>query len=1008
VTTILIVDDNEQNLYQLQVLLGGNGYQVVSAANGAEALAMARQNPPELAISDILMPVMDGFALCREWRKDERLKAIPLVFYTATYTDDRDRELALGHGADRFIVKPEESDVLLQIVREVLAERQQTGGAGQRESVGDEPVFLREYNQALVRKLEAKLEQLERARHELEREIAERKRTEQDLRFRTLVLDTQQEASLDGILVVGDRGQVLSFNRRFLDMWGVPSDLLESRSDTDVLQSVLHKLVAPDDFRSRVEWLYAHPQETSHDEIALIDGRVLDRYSAPMGGPDGQYYGRVWHFRDVTERKRAEEALRRLNRALSTVRECTLAIVRAPDEATILAELCRMLVAHGGYRFAWVGLAEQDEAQSVRPVAQAGFEDGYLETLQVTWADTERGRGPTGTAIRTGQPCSARAILTDPAYGPWRAEAVKRGYASSLVLPLKAEGVVFGALCIYSAIPDAFDSEGTRLLTELANDLAYGITALRTRVAREQAEEALRESRRRLTSIYDTVGDTIFLVAIEADGGFRFESINKRFAETTGVPAEAVVGRRVEEVIPAGSLPLALERYRQAVRQNIVVRWEETSDYPLGRLTGEVSVAPVLDEHGRCTHLVGAVHDVTARKHAEEMLRQSQKLEGIGRLAGGVAHDFNNILGVILGYGELMRRQVGDGHPARPRLEQVIGAAHRAADLTRQILAFSRKQVMQPRLLDLGAVVGNMRSMFERVVGEDLEIVVLSAESLGAVRADPTQIEQVIMNLVVNARDAMPNGGRLTIETRDVDLDGTYAAAHPPALPGHFVMLAVSDTGIGMDAETQRQIFEPFFTTKPPGEGTGLGLATVYGIVKQMGGYIWVYSEVGRGACFKVYLPRVEEAVATDAASAPPEPSPRGHETVLVAEDSESLRELIRELLTEQGYNVLTVSQGEEALALIQEGTQPVDLLLTDVVMPRLGGKDLTERLMATHPGLRVVYMSGYSGGAISSQGVLDGGAILLEKPFTGEKLARTIRLALGWRPVDGSGSVTS
>jgi PAS domain S-box-containing protein len=517
-----------------------------------------------------------------------------------------------------------------------------------------------------------------------------------------------------------------------------------------------------------------------------------------------------------------------------------------------------------------------------------------------------------------------------------------------------------------------------------------------------RAEAALRESQKRLLSIYDTVGDVIFLVALEPDGGFRFESVNQRFVATTGLPVDAVVGKRIEEVIPAASLPLVRERYREAVAAKALVRWEETTDYPTGRLTGEVSVAPIVDVAGRCTHLVGAVHDVTARKLAEErqaqaeqMLRQSQKLEGIGRLAGGIAHDFNNILGVILGYGGLMRRHLDDAHPARPRLEQVMQAAERAAGLTRQLLAFSRKQVMQPKLIDLAVVVGDMRRMLDRVLGEDVEIAVLGAERPGVVLADPTQVEQVVMNLVVNARDAMPKGGHLTIETANVDFDETYASAHPPALPGRFVMLAVSDTGVGMDAETQRQIFEPFFTTKPVGEGTGLGLATVYGIVKQMGGYVWVYSEVDRGTSFKVYLPRVEEAPAPETASAPPPPPARGRETLLVVEDSESLRDMIRELLADLGYTVLIATDGEEALALIENGDRPIDLVLTDVVMPKLGGTDLVKRLRASHPRLRVVYMSGYASGAVSRQGVLDEGSILLEKPFTAENLARTVRTAL-------------
>jgi PAS domain S-box-containing protein len=507
---------------------------------------------------------------------------------------------------------------------------------------------------------------------------------------------------------------------------------------------------------------------------------------------------------------------------------------------------------------------------------------------------------------------------------------------------------------------------------------------------------------KRLESIYDTVGDVIFLVALEDDGGFRFESVNKRFAMATGLPTEAVVDERVEEVIPPASLPLVLDRFRETIERKGLVRWEQTIDFPAGRRTGEVSVAPIFDQSGRCTHLVGAVHDITERQAAEEreahtetMLRQSQKLEGIGHLAGGVAHDFNNILGVILGYGELMRHQIAEGHPARPRLDLVIQAAQRAAGLTRQLLAFSRKQVMQPKLLDLGVMVGELRRMLERVVGEDLEIVVESAEGLGAVLADPTQIEQVIMNLVVNARDAMPRGGFLTLETANVDFDHAYASTHPPAQAGSFVMLAVSDTGVGMDAETQRRMFEPFFTTKPQGEGTGLGLATVYGIVKQMGGYVWVYSEVGRGTTFKIYLPRVAEAATSAPAPVAATPLPGGHETVLVVEDTESLRDLVRELLEDQGYTVLCANDGEEALALAGNRGVAIDLLLTDVVMPKLSGGDLVRQLRVLRPEIRVLYMSGYTEGAVTRQGVPSDAGSLLEKPFTGQQLATAVRRVL-------------
>jgi two-component system, cell cycle sensor histidine kinase and response regulator CckA len=398
---------------------------------------------------------------------------------------------------------------------------------------------------------------------------------------------------------------------------------------------------------------------------------------------------------------------------------------------------------------------------------------------------------------------------------------------------------------------------------------------------------------------------------------------------------------------------------------------------------------------GRTVRLYGAFQDITERRRVAQMLRQSQNVEAIGQLAGGVAHDFNNILGVILGYGELAQRQLGAEHPAGARVDQMVKAAERAAGLTRQLLAFSRKQVMQPKRLDLNALVANVEKMLGRLIGEDIDVVVRPAPSLGTVKADPGQIEQVILNLAVNARDAMPKGGSLTLETASVQLDEGYAAAHPPLQPGRYVMLAVSDTGIGMNEETQQRIFEPFFTTKPEGQGTGLGLSTVYGIVKQSGGYIWVYSEPGRGTTFKVYLPRVDEPAEAAPAGAAPAEAPRGHETILLVEDTATLQEVIRETLEESGYTVLLASNGEEALALAREREGPIHLLLTDVVMPKLGGGDLAKLLLALRPEIRVLYMSGYTSGAISHHGVLGEGVMLLEKPFTGDKLARVVREAL-------------
>jgi PAS domain S-box-containing protein len=379
----------------------------------------------------------------------------------------------------------------------------------------------------------------------------------------------------------------------------------------------------------------------------------------------------------------------------------------------------------------------------------------------------------------------------------------------------------------------------------------------------------------------------------------------------------------------------------------------------------------------------------------EEELRQSQKMEAVGRLAGGIAHDFNNLLTVINGYSELILHRLGPADPIRAELEAIKQAGARAAALTGQLLAFSRRQALQSRVLDLNAVVANMDSMLRRTIGEDIELRTVLQPELGRVKADPGQIEQVILNLAVNARDAMPHGGRLTIETADVELDETQTRRLLTVIPGPHVLLAVSDTGCGMDKETQARIFEPFFTTKEKGKGTGLGLSTVYGIVKQSGGSIWVYSEPGRGTTFKIYLPRVEEpaeAVEPDTAGAP---SPGGTETILLVEDEAGVRSLARTALQAYGYTVLEASNGSEALQICERHEGPIHLLVTDVVMPGMSGKELADRLASGRPEIKALYVSGYTDGSIIHHGMLDPSVAFLQKPFSPDALARKAREVL-------------
>jgi signal transduction histidine kinase/ActR/RegA family two-component response regulator len=402
-------------------------------------------------------------------------------------------------------------------------------------------------------------------------------------------------------------------------------------------------------------------------------------------------------------------------------------------------------------------------------------------------------------------------------------------------------------------------------------------------------------------------------------------------------------------------------------------------------------VARTITFQGRLARLTLAA-DVTERSRLQAQLVKSQKMEAIGQLAGGVAHDFNNLLGVITGYSELLIRGAPPESRERKRGEEIKGAADRAAALTRQLLAFSRRQILQPKILDLNVVVADVEKMLRRVISEDIQIVNVSGSGLGHVRADAGQVEQVLMNLAVNARDAMPHGGRLVIETANAELDEAYVRLHPEARPGKYVLLSVADTGHGMDARTMARIFEPFFTTKEEGKGTGLGLATVYGIVEQSGGVVTVYSEVGHGTTFKVYLPRVESAVD---AAAPPEAAAAqgGSETILLVEDAEALRVLLRELLKGAGYTVLDAEAPDKALALVESTSTPIDVLLTDMVMPRMSGPDLARRVKAVKPEARVVFMSGYSEQV--SGHTIDEGQVFLQKPFTMDALLRTIRQAV-------------
>jgi signal transduction histidine kinase len=404
------------------------------------------------------------------------------------------------------------------------------------------------------------------------------------------------------------------------------------------------------------------------------------------------------------------------------------------------------------------------------------------------------------------------------------------------------------------------------------------------------------------------------------------------------------------------------------------------------------SLALLRDSAGSTIGTLAILEDTSERKRLEAQLRQAQKMEAVGRLAGGIAHDFNNLLAVIMGHSDLIRSVLRKGDALAHDVEQIRRASERAASLTRQLLAFSRRQFLQPQVIDVNTLVGNLATMLHRLIGEDVQLELRLDADAGRVSADPGQLEQVVMNLTVNARDAMPQGGRLTLETAPATLDQAFVAAHPGSITGAHVRLSIHDTGCGMGPDVMSHLFEPFFTTKEPGRGTGLGLSTVYGIVKQHRGYIGVTSEPGRGSSFEVYLPRVE-ARPTPGRSAPRERlRPGGRETVLFVEDEVALRDLMHRVLAKGGYTVLAAGDGVEALAVVEAHPGPIDLVVTDVIMPRMSGPDLAVRLRARDPGIRLLYVSGYTADQLRSQTDLGADATLLPKPFTSDGLLRKVR----------------
>jgi two-component system cell cycle sensor histidine kinase/response regulator CckA len=671
---------------------------------------------------------------------------------------------------------------------------------------------------------------------------------------------------------------------------------------------------------------------------------------------------------DITERKQAEK----LQSALYRIAEESSRAKNLDDLYPVLHGIVSELMYAKNFYIALYDPANQ----TVR------FPYFVDEAEEPPVGDMPVGKGLTEYVLRTGKPLLFSPEAPDSRKELGVFQPIGPASVDWLGVPLKKEGVAFGVLTVQSYTEKVrFTQAEVEILTFVSQQVANALE-------RKRAEDALRESEMRNRSLVQSAVYGIYRSSVED----RFLDVNPALVSMLGYDTreEVLQLNLARDVYVEAEERARLVQQYQRVEQisGVEVRWKRRDQKPIiVRLSGRA----IMDQQGKTVFFELIAEDVTERRALEEQLRQSQKMEAVGRLAGGVAHDFNNLLTVIRGYSELMLSQLAPGQPLQAEIEEVRKAADRAALLTQQLLAFSRKQVLAPKILDLNAIVTNMDRLLRRLLGEDVKLVTKLDNGLGRTKADPGQIEQVIMNLAVNARDAMPEGGTVSVETANVVLD-EFLSRDFAVTPGPYVMICFSDTGHGMNAETRARAFEPFFTTKEQGKGTGLGLSTVYGIVKQSGGYIWVYSEPDLGTTFKVYLPMAQEKAEVRTSDVSPAATRRGSETILLVEDEDGVRTLIKQLLQRQGYVVIETRHGIEAMQECERNQSTIHLLLTDVVLTHMNGRELAQRLLPMRPEMKVLFMSGYSEEAIAQHGVLNPGTEFLQKPFTTEALIRKVR----------------
>ncbi len=785
-------------------------------------------------------------------------------------------------------------------------------------------------------------------------------------------LEQLVECAPEAISILDPEYRITRLNGEFTRMFGFgPEEALGERIDS---------MIVPPDRSAETRWitdlLVKGQKVVLETKRQRKDGTLLDVFiSTAAIVVDGTQVALCVLYRDISEQKRTEA----LNSALYRITQKTSSAEDLQQfYAAVHGIVGELMYARNFYIAVYDPLTQllsfpyfEDEADS-RPVPK------------------NLGKGLTEYVLRTGEPLLCTPEVFDVLVKRGEVELIGAASLDWLGVPLKAGNNTFGVLVVQSYIGNVrFGEKEKEILTFVSQQLASAIEHKRN-------EEALRRSEARYRSLVQSAVYGIYRSSLEG----RFFDVNPALITMLGYDsAEEVLALDPKSDVfldPSEQMRVMSEFRRGARLDNVEVRWKRKDGSAVTvRLSGRAVNNP--GETAEVLEIIA--EDITERRVLENQFRQAQKMEAVGRLAGGVAHDFNNLLMVISGYTEVLLEQTRTGNPLYPKIEAIHQAADRATTLTRQLLAFSRKQLLELKVVELNIIVEDMERLLHPLIGENIELHTHLAPDLGRTRADAGQIEQVIMNLVVNSKDAMPNGGKITIQTANVSLNSDDRRREYTYIqPGVYVVLSVTDTGEGMDKETQLRIFEPFFTTKEKGKGTGLGLSTVYGIIKQSGGYVLVESEPRQGTTFRIYLPRVEDAADPVSLVGVSPSQGGGSETVLLVEDEESVRQLVRETLESKGYNILEADNGDAALQIVADYSGKIDMLITDVVMPGMSGRELSAKLCASYPQTKVLYLSGYTEDAIVHEGVIDPDTAFLQKPFTLQALSRKVREVMGER----------